>query len=209
MPDKRIADLDELYQVSDEDMLPVQSGNVAYHTTGAAWKAFVRAAIAAEVAAVLSAENNAANYAATASAAASSVTQDRNAIQNMGVSSVILQAGETPTLTRVEDQQTGYWNLIFGLVPGPKGDTGRTGDPGSQGPPGPQGAPASAGSIEAATGLFTFSIGPSTEQATLNEPGHLLLTYAGSETNPNQWYIDWTEGETYGHLFYDPDAGNS
>lgn len=209
MADKRIADLDELYQVSDDDLIPVQSGNVAYHMTGATWIQFVRDAIAAEVAAALSAATSAGNAAATASAAANSASADKAAILNMGVSSVVLQSGDTPTLVRDVDQETGYWNLIFGLVPGPKGDPGLKGDDGRQGNPGPQGAPATGATIEAATGLFTFSIGESTEQATLGEAGHLLLTYAGNETYAGQWYIDWTEGDTYGHLFYDPEAVNN
>lgn len=205
MPDKRISDLDELYVLSDDALLPVQSGSTAYHTTGATWKQFVRDAIAAEVDAVMRAASRSDDNAAIAATAAETASSDRNAIQNMGVSSVVLQPGDTPTLTRTVDQY-GIWNLIFGLVPGPKGDTGRAGSDGIQGPPGPQGAPASAGSIQAATGLFTFSIGESTEQATLGEPGHLLLTYAGNETSANQWYIDWTEGDTYGHLMFNPDA---
>lgn len=202
MADKTIGDLPFLDDVTDSTLMPVEETGVAYHTTGEAWKAFVRAAIAAEVAAVLSAASRADDDAVRAETAAADAAADRTAIEGMDVSSIVLPAGDTPTLTKTESG--GVWNLIFGLVPGPKGDPGQNGQTGPQGEEGPPGPPSSAGAVQAAEGVFAFSIGNSTEQATLGEAGHLLLTYAGNETSEDQWYIDWDENSpTWGHLFYD------
>lgn len=205
MADRTIGQLPELSEISDTSLLPVEDSGTAYHTTGASWKSYVQNAISSLVALVQSAANRADDDATRAETAAASALADKTAIQGMGVSSVVLQAGSTPTLTKTESG--GVWNLVFGLVPGPKGDTGQRGRDGDTGPQGPPGPVSSAGSVEAATGLFTFSIGNSTAQATLGEPGHLLLTYAGAETQDTQWSIDFEPSSpTYGHLLYNPDA---
>lgn len=205
MADRTIGDLPELSEISDTSLLPVEDSGTAYHTTGASWKSFVQAAIASLVALVQSAASRADDDAARAETAAASASADKTAIQGMGITSTVLSAGATPTLSKTESG--GVWTLNFGLAPGAKGDQGIQGPEGPQGLQGPPGPVSSAGAVEAATGLFTFSIGNSTAQATLGEPGHLLLTYAGSETQARQWSIDIDPSSpTYGHLLYNPDA---
>ena len=196
MADKTIGQLPELGEVTDTSLLPVEQSGAAYHTTGAAWKQFVQNAIAALVARVESAAGRADDDAARATTAAASASADKTAIQGMTVSSEVLEAGDTPTL--VKQESGGIWNLHFGLAPGERGPAGQTGPAGAQGVQGIQGPPGgNAATVEAASGIFTFAINPQ---------GHLIMTYAGSETNPQAWYIDTdTTSPTYGHLFYDPD----
>lgn len=195
--DKTIGQLPELDAISDTSLLPVEQSGTAYHTTGATWKQWVRDAIASLVALVEAASGQASNDAARAETAAASTAADRTAIEGMGISSTVLAAGATPTLTK-QQGTGGVWTLAFGLAPGAVGPQGETGPTGLQGVQGIQGPPGgNAASIEAASGLFYFSISPQ---------GHLLMTYSGSETNPEAWYVDTdTTSPTYGHLFYDPD----
>ena len=196
MADKTIGQLPELSEVSDTSLLPVQDSGTAYHTTGAAWKTFVQNAISALVALAQSAADRSSDDAARAETAAASANADAAAIQGMGITSTVLAAGATPTLSKTESG--GVWTLNFGLAPGAAGPTGATGPAGPQGVQGPQGpAGGNAASIEAASGIFSFAVNPQ---------GHLIMTYAGGETNPDAWYIDFdTDSPTYGHLFYDPD----
>lgn len=205
MADKTIGQLPELGEISDTSLLPVEQSGTAYHTTGAAWKTWVQNAIASLVALVAAAAGQASQDATRAETAAASASADKTAIQGMGISSTVLSPGATPTLSKTESG--GVWTLNFGLAPGATGSQGIQGPAGPQGIQGPPGPVSSAGSVEAATGLFTFSIGNSTAQSTLGEPGHLLLTYAGAETEATQWSIDFdTSSPTYGHLLYNPDA---
>lgn len=196
MADKTIGQLPELAEVSDTSLLPVEESGTAYHTTGASWKSFVQNAVAALVALVESAAGRADDDATRAETAAASALADATAIQGMGITSTVLEAGATPTLSKTESG--GSWLLNFGLAPGAKGDKGDDGPRGLDGPTGPQGPPGgSAVTIEAASGIFAFAVNPQ---------GHLIMTYAGSETNPNAWHIDFDiDSPTYGHLFYDPD----
>lgn len=196
MADRTIGQLPELGEISDTSLLPVEDSGTAYHTTGAAWKTWVRDAIASLVALVQSAANRADDDATRAETAAASALADATAIQGMGISSTVLSPGATPTLSKTESG--GVWTLNFGLAPGAVGPQGVAGQTGLQGVQGIQGPPGgNAASIEAASGLFYFSISPQ---------GHLLMTYSGSETNPEAWYVDTdTTSPTYGHLFYDPD----
>lgn len=195
-PDRTIGQLPELGEITDTSLLPVEQSGTAYHTTGAAWKQWVRDAIASLVALVEAASGQASDDATRAETAAASALADKTAIQGMTISSEVLEAGSTPTLAKQESG--GVWNLHFGLAPGERGPAGQTGPAGQQGVQGIQGPPGgNAASIEAASGLFYFSISPQ---------GHLLMTYSGSETNPEAWYVDTnTTSPTYGHLFYDPD----
>lgn len=196
MADKTIGQLPELDEISDTSLLPVEDSGTAYHTTGASWKSFVQNAIASLVALVQSAANRADDDATRAETAAASALADKTAIQGMGITSTVLEAGATPTLSKTESG--GVWTLNFGLAPGATGSQGIQGPAGPQGVQGPAGpAGGNAATIEAASGIFSFAVNPQ---------GHLIMTYAGSETNPNAWYIDAdTDSPTYGHLFYDPD----
>lgn len=196
MADKPIGQLPELGEISDTSLLPVEESGTAYHTTGASWKSFVQNAIASLVALVQSAAGQASQDAARAETAAASASADKAAIQGMGITSTVLPAGATPTLSKTESG--GVWTLNFGLAPGATGTQGIQGPAGPQGVQGPQGpAGGNAASIEAASGVFSFAVNPQ---------GHLIMTYAGGETNPDAWYIDFdTDSPTYGHLFYDPD----
>lgn len=196
MADKTIGQLPELGEISDTSLLPVEQSGTAYHTTGAAWKTWVQNAIASLVALVEAAAGQASQDATRAETAAASADADATAIQRMNVASTVLSPGATPTLSKTESG--GVWTLNFGLAPGEKGDKGDDGPRGLDGPVGPQGLPGgSAATIEAASGIFAFAVNPQ---------GHLIMTYAGAETNPNAWYIDFdTDSPTYGHLFYDPD----
>ena len=196
MADKTIGQLPELSEISDTSLLPVEESGTAYHTTGASWKSFVQNAIASLVALVQSAADRADNDATRAETAAASASADKTAIQGMGITSTVLSAGATPTLSKTESG--GVWTLNFGLAPGATGSQGIQGPAGPQGVQGPQGpAGGTAASIEAASGIFSFAVNPQ---------GHLIMTYAGVETNPDAWYIDFdTDSPTYGHLFYDPD----
>lgn len=196
MADKTIGQLPELGEISDTSLLPVEESGTAYHTTGASWRAFVQNAIASLVALVQSAANRADDDATRAETAAASALADKTAIQGMGISSTVLSPGATPTLSKTESG--GVWTLNFGLAPGATGSQGIQGPAGPQGVQGPAGpAGGNAASIEAASGIFSFAVNPQ---------GHLIMTYAGAETNPDAWYIDFdTDSPTYGHLFYDPD----
>lgn len=196
MADKTIGQLDELVEISDTSLLPVEESGTAYHTTGAAWKLFVQNAIASLVALVQSAANRADDDATRAENAAASALADKTAIQGMGITSTVLEAGATPTLTKTESG--GVWTLAFGLAPGATGSQGIQGPAGPQGVQGPAGpAGGNVASVEAATGIFSFAVNPQ---------GHLIMTYSGGETNPEAWYVDHdTDSPTYGHLFYDPD----
>lgn len=196
MADRTIGQLPELGEISDTSLLPVEESGTAYHTTGASWRAFVQNAIASLVALVQSAANRADDDATRAETAAASALADKTAIQGMGISSTVLSPGATPTLSKTESG--GVWTLNFGLAPGATGSQGIQGPAGPQGVQGPAGpAGGNAASIEAASGIFSFAVNPQ---------GHLIMTYAGAETNPDAWYIDFdTDSPTYGHLFYDPD----
>lgn len=196
-PDKTIGQLEELAEISDTSLLPVQQSGTAYHTTGAAWKQWVRDAIASLVALVEAKSDQASDDATRAETAAASTAADRTAIEGMGISSTVLEAGATPTLSK-QQGAGGVWTLEFGLAPGAVGPRGATGPQGLQGVQGIQGPPGgNAATVEAASGLFSFAINPQ---------GHLIMTYSGAETNPEAWYIDTdTTSPTYGHLFYDPD----
>lgn len=196
MADKTIGQLPEIASISDASLLPVQESGTAYHATGSTWKAYVRAAIADLVDQVLASVSQADGDASRAEEAAESAESNKNTILGMTVSSTVLPAGSTPTLTKTISD--GVWNLAFGLAPGAAGSTGATGPAGPQGVQGIQGPPGgNAASIVAASGLFYFSI---------NSSGHLIMTYSGDETDPNAWSVDSdTTSPTYGHLLYDPD----
>ena len=199
-PDRTIGQLDELEEITDTSLLPVEQSGTAYHTTGAAWKTWCQNAISAMVALVQSLVGRIDDDASRAENAAANAAADKNAISNMTVSSTVLPAGSTPTLVKQSSGDT--WNLLFGLAPGAQGPQGPTG------PAGPQGDTQiinynntyQTASVQPSEGTIYFSI---------NDQGHLILTYAaGGTIDPNNppYSIDYDEGSpTYGHLLWSVD----
>lgn len=204
MADRRIEDLPYVGSISDSSMLPVEDGGIAYHTTGQVWKEYLHDALADDIAAAEAAKNEAelsasiaSNAANSATSASSAAVAAKTALDNLVVTSETLAAGADASV--VKSTSGGVTTFAFGIPRGATGSQGVQGPAGPQGVQGPQGpAGGNSASIEAASGLFYFSISPQ---------GHLLMTYSGSETNPNAWFVDRVASSpTYGHLFYDPDA---
>lgn len=191
MADKTIGQLPEIAEVTDQTLMPVEDSGTAYHTTGAEWKRFARAAIAEDVSDAEAAAESAAADATTASNAASSATAAKNAILAMQVDSEVLTAGATPTLSRSESG--GVVTLLFGLAPGAKGDQGVQGPQGLQGVQGPKGDTGTAVAVET-SGMYYFSVDNDSSSPTF---GHLFLTYSGNDA-PNFSIVD-------GHLIWTVD----
>lgn len=214
MADRTIDQLPSLPNgVQDNSLIPVSQGGQASKMTGLQFRQWAQSGVAqyveqaeaaADIAGLRADDSDSSATAAAASATAAQSASQK--IEDMGVTFTILPDGSVPTVSKTVSPQ-GVVTLNFGIARGPKGDTGSKGDTGDRGPEGPQGAVGSAAEILPASGLFRFSIGAS---PTTSEPGHLLLTYSGDETNPEAWYIDFDSdpdapNSTYGHLFYDPD----
>lgn len=72
-------------------------------------------------------ENNAEYFATQAGTAATTATGAKDAIQNMTVSATELQPGQTPTVTKTVDPDTGAVNLDYGIPPGTNGTNGSDG----------------------------------------------------------------------------------
>lgn len=191
MADKTIGQLPELAEVSDTSLLPVEESGTAYHTTGASWKSFVQNAVAALVALVEAAAGRADDDATRAETAAASALADATAIQGMGITSTVLEAGATPTLSKTESG--GSWLLNFGLAPGARGPAGQTGPAGPQGVQGPRGDTGTAVAVET-SGMYYFNVDNDSSSPTF---GHLFLTYSGDDA-PDFSIVD-------GHLIWTVD----
>lgn len=193
MADKTIGQLPELAEITDTSLLPVEQSGTAYHTMGSTWKNFIRAAAADEIANAETAADTAVDAAASAEAAAASASADKIAIQSMNVSSTVLEAGATPTLSKTV--QAGVWNLEFGLAPGARGPQGLVG------PAGPQG---NTQVINYNSNYYTASVQPAdgTIYFSVNNAGHLILTYAGNVPPEDYSIDDNPASETYGHLLW-------
>ena len=190
MADKTIGQLPQINEVTDSTLIPVEDTGTAYHTTGADWKAFVQDAVADDVAAAEAAAVNAGNSASAASASASTAAAARDAVTGMQVTSSVLSAGATPTLSRSESG--GAVTLHFGLAPGAKGDQGAQGPRGAQGVQGPQGDTGTAVAVET-SGMYYFHVDNNSSSPTF---GHLFLTYTGSDAPDfeinNNGHLIWT-----------------
>ena len=191
MADKTIGQLPELGEISDTSLLPVEDSGTAYHTTGAAWKTWVQNAIASLVALVQSAANRADDDATRAETAAASALADATAVQGMGITSTVLEAGATPTLSKTESG--GVWTLNFGLAPGATGSQGIQGPAGPQGVQGPKGDTGTAVAVET-SGMYYFNVDNDSDSPTF---GHLFLTYSGDDA-PDFSIVD-------GHLIWTVD----
>lgn len=225
-----IGQLPELNAIDDDSLLLTEDSNVAYKIAGSVLKQYVgdaaMSAIADDVAAVASgasrseaAANNAdlastaaRSYSVAAAASAAEAEAASQSIGNLGVDSVQLQPGATPTVSKTVDQQTGDITLIFGLVPGPQGVKGDDGDVGPRGPKGDTGTAIGVEITGLTDGLVWFAIDNNTSSPTY---GHLIATYNNvTGFNPAGLYIDFESDpddpmSTYGHLMYDPDAVSS
>lgn len=175
MADKTIGQLPEIAEVTDQTLMPVEDSGTAYHTTGAEWKRFARAAIAEDISDAEDAAESAVAAAATASSAANTATAAKNAVTGMQINSHVLSPGATPTLQRSE--VGGVVSLDFGLAPGQQGIQGVAGPQGQQGVQGPRGDTGTAVAVET-VGMYYFNVDNDSTSPTF---GHLFLTYSGSE----------------------------
>lgn len=189
MADKTIGQLPEISEVTDQTLMPVEDSGTAYHTTGAEWKRFARAAIADDVALAEASAQSAEADAASAAQDAIDAAAAREAIENMGISSTVLSPGATPTLQKTE--VGGVVTLLFGLAPGQQGIQGVQGPRGEQGVQGPRGDTGTAVAVETA-GMYYFHVDNDSTSPTF---GHLFLTYSGS-TAPD------FEIDSNGHLIW-------
>lgn len=195
MADKTIGQLPELATITDASMLPIEDGGTAYRVSGASWKSFVHNSVSSDVTAASSAADDASGSASAASASAAAAEASRQAIEDLTVSGITLATGIQAYVHK--STSGGVTNFEFGLPRGATGSTGPAGPQGIQGPTGPQG-PASA-QVTPAEGTIFFSVGNSLEAP--YEPGHLLLTYAGT-TAPDYEIIDDPDDPLYGHLVW-------
>lgn len=128
---------------------------------------------------------NASNSASTAEKAKEDAQKAQQAIENLGVESSTLPAGEDATVTKsVADSGV---TLYFGIPQGAQGATGPRGEQGIEGPEGPQGPPGESGVTTPVAGWFTLSV---------DDDGNLWAYYADTETEPPFEYNEDT-GELY------------
>ena len=125
MADKTIGDLTQAASIGSEDLFVLQQNSEAKKLRGAQLVQYAQDAVGAQVTAATQAAENAAAAKTGAESAQTQAQAARDAILNMIVEAITLEAGAAATVDK--SLVDAVYKLTFGLPRGEKGATGATG----------------------------------------------------------------------------------
>lgn len=178
MADKTIGDLTQAESIGSEDLFVLEQNSEAKKLKGAQLVKYAQDAVGAQVTAATQAAENAAAAKTGAESAQTEAQAARDAILNMIVEAITLEAGATATVSK--SLVDSVYKLTFGLPRGEKGANGATGPQGPQGPQGltgPQGETGPQGATGATGPANTLAIG------TVTKGAEAAATITGSAPN--------------------------
>ena len=137
MADKTIGDLTQAASIGGEDLFVLEQNSEAKKLKGSQLVKYAQDAVGAQVTAATQAAENAAAAKTGAESAQTQAQASRDAILNMIVEAITLEAGAAATVDK--SLVDSVYKLTFGLPRGEKGANGATGPQGPQGVQGEQG----------------------------------------------------------------------